>query len=459
MSTESPSSSTDELVYITSKRGGQILLNDGRKYHKGKLFRTGSQYWTCANYKICSGSLTVYENRVTASVLHHNSCTRNPPKNIVLKEFDQLRNNVTKNYLPIPKQYNESICRLKNAGMHLLEPLPKFANIHTGLYNARKKFQEIEKSVFRNHAEVQIPVNFRPFILAEYEDNNKILLFASKEARLLMTKCKKYFADGTFGCCQPFDQLYVIYGDLGSDDESTNIIPLVYALLLNKKQLTYEILFHMVKSQIPEWEADQFTFDFEIAPRNAIKKIFPNIMVRGCYFHFYQSLMRKARLLGIKKTSKVNNRHVCLCAGLAILPIENIEEGWIYIQSESPNNTKVTEFNKYMYRTWIKNKEYRKIWCCHQEQHRTTNYAEGWNSRMKRFVGRTYPTLPHLLSVLHDDAIFYGVSMSKFNKNFHSKRKTLNDIQVNIRINRAVSQLENHSITTGHCLEKICPFI
>lgn len=153
----------------------------------------------------------------------------------------------------------------------------------------------------------------------------------------------------------------------------------------------------------------------------------------------------------------MNNRHISLCAGLAILPIDKIDDGWKYILNESPSNQYIKKFNQYMQKNWIN--ELRTLWSCEEEQYRTTNFAEGWNSKLKRYIGRSYPTFTHLLTVLHEDAKFYGVTRSRCNTHFTAKKRSLSVIENNDRINRSVLQLKHKNITVGHCLEKICPYI
>lgn len=88
----------------------------------------------------------------------------------------------------------------------------------------------------------------------------------------------------------------------------------------------YELLFQLIKSQIPEWDPSDITVDFEVPAKLAIRSNFPGVKITGCCFHFNRSLWRKAKALGVCKT-QLGKVHVKHCAALSHLPSELIEEG------------------------------------------------------------------------------------------------------------------------------------
>ncbi|CAF1088234.1 unnamed protein product, partial [Brachionus calyciflorus] len=73
------------------------------------------------------------------------------------------------------------------------------------------------------------------------------------------------------------------------------VLPLVYALLPNKTEVTYKMFFTMIKSSL-NIEPFSITSDFELATLNAIKKIFP---IRGLseYLTKYKSFKDQFNLL------------------------------------------------------------------------------------------------------------------------------------------------------------------
>jgi hypothetical protein len=68
-------------------------------------------------------------------------------------------------------------------------------------------------------------------------------------------------------------------------------LPLVYALLPNKNQQTYETLFRTVGQHIQN-KPTFITIDFEKAAENAFATLFSPCEILGCFFHFKQSIWR-----------------------------------------------------------------------------------------------------------------------------------------------------------------------
>ena len=60
----------------------------------------------------------------------------------------------------------------------------------------------------------------------------------------------------------------------------------------------------MTKYNSIEIKLETITVDFETALINALREIFKNIKIIGCYFHYMQALDRNARKLGFYKRKK-----------------------------------------------------------------------------------------------------------------------------------------------------------
>jgi len=95
--------------------------------------------------------------------------------------------------------------------------------------------------------------------------------------------------DGTFKSCpKPFCQLYTILAYV-----NTVYIPLVFALLPDKTQSTYETLFHHILTQCEvtglQFEPESVLMDFEKAAMNAVEAKFSQTRLIGCRFHLGQS--------------------------------------------------------------------------------------------------------------------------------------------------------------------------
>ena len=73
--------------------------------------------------------------------------------------------------------------------------------------------------------------------------------------------------------------------------------------------------------------APQFiTLDFERAAIKAFSATFPHLRVRGCHFHFCQSILRQVNSLGLKVTYEENEEFRTCVRMLMVLPYMEIVE-------------------------------------------------------------------------------------------------------------------------------------
>lgn len=204
--------------------------------------------------------------------------------------------------------------------------LPTFNNKKDSLYNIRKKYLQSEKLTFNTLDSVFVPEGLRKnFLVTEDGTTEKILVFMTTLAKKMFRKARQHFGDGTFKCVpRPFYQLFSIHIDLHSDRNTTNVIPVLYALLPNKSQSTYIRLFEIIKSY--GIKLKKFKCDYEVAVMNAVKAVYPQCVVSGSYFHYQKAVWEKAKDLNVTTTSE--ERQIVRMANLLpLLPAANIPEG------------------------------------------------------------------------------------------------------------------------------------
>ena len=71
--------------------------------------------------------------------------------------------------------------------------------------------------------------------------------------------------------------------------------------VLNVQNVWFNIFGH-------HWDPDSFVVDFKLALINAIKSTFPRAAIRGCYFHFGQSLWGKINGIGLAASYRNDGR-------------------------------------------------------------------------------------------------------------------------------------------------------
>lgn len=136
--------------------------------------------------------------------------------------------------------------------------------------------------------------------------------------------------DGTFSVApRTFYQLYIVHGIILG-----KAFPLVYILLTRKLELIYTRAFSaLAQNAFNKYAIDlrpRFIIaDFELAALNAMRTSFPGVEVRGCHFHFAQSIQREVGKLGLKTEYDSRGRFhysVRLLYALAYVPVGLVEE-------------------------------------------------------------------------------------------------------------------------------------
>lgn len=444
--------SHDAFIIIPSQRGGQLLLHDGYRYNFKRNNKNGHKVWMCSRKNNCPATLVENNSIIIKQTKHEckQELTSNEIKHRISKCIERAKNETT----PVPSIYADTLEEMKDVGLNLLQALPKYDSVKKTIYKHRNKALQAKKIRFTRLKDVMVPNIYNNFLLADYHyKKSRILLFASKEGREIIKQAKEIYVDGTFkSATPPFSQLLSLHVDRGiTNSDEINIAPAIYGLLPNKKQESYEVFFNLIKSQIPEFNPEYITTDFELGMMNAIEKIHPNSVSRGCLFHFSQAVWRHAKKHGLTK-SKLYKAHVRHCIALSYVPIEYRNDGWLYILGECIIDPKTSAFNQYYKKTWNENKScFANKWCFYKVKNKTNNVTESWNSRINKKV-ISKPNIAQLLKTLSKDSHFYETF---WKKNHYISKRTREATKRQQILDSAINELVDHEITAAHCIDKL----
>ncbi|XP_063727137.1 uncharacterized protein LOC134854711 [Symsagittifera roscoffensis] len=242
-------------------------------------------------------------------------------------------------------------------------------------------------------------------------DTKRIMVFTTLPGLDILSGADDWFCDGTFSTAPSvFFQIYTIHASVEGI-----LIPIVYALLPDKKEETYFRLLSCFDIEFPE----RATIDFEIAVKNAFNSVSKIVQNQYCYFHLSQSVWRHIQTTGNTNNYRLDlefREHVRMLLSIAFLPVSDVSTAFETLQKTCPE-TAHPIFNyfedNYVGRLSAANGTRQNprfevdSWSCHQRvitgRPRTNNAVEGWNSNFVKLVNGKHPSFPKLIEKFQDE--------------------------------------------------------
>ena len=131
--------------------------------------------------------------------------------------------------------------------------------------------------------------------------------------------------------------------------------------MTRKTENLYRAVLFSIHEIIPNFVPTFAIGDFEPAPRNALKELFPSITIIGCWFHYTKALYEKVQRLELIIMYKKNRNFIKWIRQLMALPWLPEEEIYpVYLSLEIPINdlvesekTLVKALRAYFNKTWL----------------------------------------------------------------------------------------------------------
>ncbi|CAF0714736.1 unnamed protein product [Adineta steineri] len=372
------------MSIIKSSKNCDQLLFDGYRYRRDKLA------WRCVTNG-CKGRAS-YDKGIYTTYQNH-ICRAPDPDEIekVLYNYE-IKKNAQQSHDP-PRLIIQN-ARLK-ISLDAAINIPQYIASQRSIQRVRRdKDIPTEPKTF---ADIIIPLNYQvnslneQFLLYDNNDNQRrILIFASKQHLDFLNECESWHCDGTFAVAPTlFEQMYSIHGSIRGKK-----LPLLYSLLPNKDQKTYEELFGIVAQHVQR-KPNYITIDFEKAAENAFNVIYPQCEILGCFFHFKKCIWKHICELHLKNEfleNQNNRRTMKNLTALAFVPPNNVIEEFARIKENASDilDDLILYFEdnfigRIMTRNRRKNPRYNiNMWNCferiNEDLPRTNNAIEGWHN-------------------------------------------------------------------------------
>ena len=148
----------------------------------------------------------------------------------------------------------------------------------------------------------------------------RMLISGSQRGMNFMSNCSRWYMDGTFDTLpSQFLQLYIIHGI----KNGTNVIGF-YALVTNKRQVTYEQMFQHGKCFTGIATPTSINIDFQMAAINGCRSQFPLSLLSCCFFHLCQNVFKKVQAnnpSNLYNNDVVFRTNIRMISALAFVPV------------------------------------------------------------------------------------------------------------------------------------------
>ncbi|XP_051168362.1 uncharacterized protein LOC127286102 [Leptopilina boulardi] len=218
------------------------------------------------------------------------------------------------------------------------------------------------------------------------------LLFSTDKLISELNRQTEVYMDGTFEVCPKIAkicQLYTIV--MRVNDKSVGA---VFILMTRRTKLLYKAVLIKIQELCPNLKnnLEHSMLDFESAVQTAIKELFPNCQIHGCWFHSKKAMKKRWKTLKLKEADNIILNYACC---LALAPAERYYDGLEIIKNKIYEynrvyHPKLKKFIKYLKQYWGRRKA---ILCVGHLPHRTNNLCESQNSRLQSKLGGSHPQI------------------------------------------------------------------
>ena len=290
---------------------------------------------------------------------------------------------------------------------------------------------------------------------------NRIIAFASIQARQLLVESDNWYADGTFKVCPGvFYQLYTFHAQ-----RAGRIFPCIFALLPNKTEITYRRLMDAISNLTNGRAPDDILIDFERGALNAINEVFPDTNVKGCFFHLCSNVWKHVQAAGLQVRYLEEPEFALqlrMLTALAFLPPQNVTAGFVSVCNEIRRNfgDAAEELLAYFEDTYIG--RFRvdaargnplfsiELWnMFHRtdaELPRTNNSVEGWHRSFQGHVSSCHPNFWKFLQVLKNEESVIRVDIMQQLGGHVDPPRRARYVDCNTRIVRIVDDYPNREL-------------
>lgn len=396
---------------VRSKRGKPKFVHNGFIYIFDKLSQNQlTTFYRCEQKDRCKARIHVQNGEVT-KILNNHCHDATPAKVEVDISKTKMKQRAAESNEPTAQVINACIGNLSQAGQ---ASMPNLNSLRKIIRRQRNQIDAPPPAPI-SLQELVIPDRYKTINSNDLEERfllgdtgpreDRILLFGRGQNLQYLEQTEIWYVDGTFKSAPLlFSQVYIILAEVYGA-----VVPVIYALLPNKRKATYSSLIRMITEIKPGVNPRRIICDFEIAAFSAFKEQFPEARICGCFFHLSQNLQKQVSIMGLRQRYN-NDADFALKAkmilSLAYVPPEHLDEAVDLLSDELPGE--LQELLNWFEDNYIGRPGRRAntrrpplfpvpMWNLNNRVleglDRTNNHAEAANRRLQSELGMTNPTI------------------------------------------------------------------
>ena len=293
---------------IRSQKGKDKFVDSGQTYRFDKLSKADgvTKFWRCDKKNVCKARIHTLEDRVVHRI-HQHTHAGDAARTEVLTAITSMKERASTTQDTTGQIVTNGVANLTQAAMGAL---PSIACLKRTIQRKRVADVGAPPNPARL-TDLIVPVDYTRYEKTPdtYEDfmlydsgpasgDDRILIFSTERNLEILTNSTEWAMDGTFDIAPVlFTQVYSIHATF-----MERTLPLLYALMPNKHQRTYQNLFTNVNALTRQnAHPENVITDFELGAINAFRQTFPNARQVACFFHFSQNVYRRVQRAGLQQ--------------------------------------------------------------------------------------------------------------------------------------------------------------
>ncbi|CAF4424172.1 unnamed protein product [Rotaria socialis] len=452
-----PSPTKPTITKTHSNKGKLMLIVNGYNFQFKNFNRKKTvKFWRCTN-RSCNVILHTNPDdtfvKFSGTITDHNHLPN--PADLELRDLKRsMKTRATTELVPL-KHIAEQEMRKALLTGEALAVLPGANDIgHTLKHHRRKMTPTIPKSssFFIPDLYKQNYNNKERLLLHDSDDSTlelnelgsvrpagRVLVWASDVQLKLLLDSERLYMDGTFTTSPPhFDQVFIIMSILHG-----TCVPVVYALLPDRKAITYIYLFNVLFASAKQFnkklDPQLIMTDFEPAVEKAIRLEFTEKTTQKGYNMMIRSAIRQMMALAL-----VPEEYVPLL-------FSNLGQ-----ELDESERNELAGLLKYFDDYWMCRIP---MWNCFKIPERTNNFCEGYNNRFTTRLNKKHPNIWVFIDAIQKEVHTVHNLIFQINSGMKPRAKRPKSKIVEQRMKELYERFDNKQIDPQQLLKQLSFFV